>query len=423
MEVFMHEQFFQEIFPTYYGFILSRSIYVICRLQVAELLESGPMPIDTICQHLGIRQTAPLERLMNFLCSKEIFSKDAAGFYRQTPLSTELKRANAGERIIQHQDRYWKRITFPNQECLAALQEAECPTDFAVEALAYRYIQSRAIYMAVRLDLYSSPSPLAKHLQAAKILDGSALTSNGKLLLDKGCRAFILHDIPQRFAALERLEEATLQAIVPFEKLYGMTLFEYLAKRPEETTTFSEAMTFISDFECQALVEELEGHLLAHDSVMDVGGGQGRYLSSVLQRYPAAKGILFDLQENIAQHVLDAEQLLRTTLVAGDFFIEVPQADLYLFKRVLHDWSDGECVRILKTVAKSAKPHAKLLLHEFILPQNEALMLDVYFMALFKGRQRTKLDFAKILREAGWNLQSAHQTKCWLGTCLATKCE
>lgn len=419
----MQAQFFQDIFPTYYGFILSRSLYVICRLKVAELLEAGPLSAGEICQHLGIEQVTQLQRLMNFLCSKEIFSKDAAGLYAHTSLSRDLKRAKAGERIIQHQDRYWKRLAFPNQESLEALNEAECPQDCAVEALACRYILSRAIYMAVYLQLYSVRSPLAKHLQASKILDSSGLTEIGKLLLDRGCRAFILHDIPKRWQALEKLEEAIMQGVVPFERLHGTTIFEYLSQHPEETTTFSEAMTFISDYECQALVEELDGHLLAQDTVVDVGGGQGRYLSAILHRHPAANGILFDLQENIAQHSLSPELLLRTKLVPGDFFKEVPQADLYLFKRVLHDWSDEECVNILKTVAKAAKPHSRLLLHEFILPQAEALMLDVYFMVLFKGRQRTEADFAKILQESGWNLQTARQTKCWLGTCLATRCE
>ena len=41
-------------------------------------------------------------------------------------------------------------------------------------------------------------------------------------------------------------------------------------------------------------------------------------------------------------------------LVKGDFFVQVPKADVYILKHILHDWDDNEAVEILKVIHKSA---------------------------------------------------------------------
>jgi hypothetical protein len=43
-------------------------------------------------------------------------------------------------------------------------------------------------------------------------------------------------------------------------------------------------------------------------------------------------------------------------------FREVPAADVYLFKHILHDWNDAECVQILSNMCLAASTHARALL-------------------------------------------------------------
>lgn len=104
--------------------------------------------------------------------------------------------------------------------------------------------------------------------------------------------------------------------------------------------------------------------------VVDVGGGHGELLASVLQAYPALKGVLFDMAHasGAAASRIDAAGLAgRCERVTGSFFDAVPSgADAYLLKSVLHDWDDARCLRILQTCRRAIAPHARLLILERI---------------------------------------------------------
>ena len=40
----------------------------------------------------------------------------------------------------------------------------------------------------------------------------------------------------------------------------------------------------------------------------------------------------------------------RCTYMVGNMFDDVPKADTYIMKMILHDWSDDECVKILSNI-------------------------------------------------------------------------
>jgi hypothetical protein len=105
--------------------------------------------------------------------------------------------------------------------------------------------------------------------------------------------------------------------------------------------------------------------------------------------------------------------------VAGSFFEEIPGADLYLIKRVLHDWSDEECIQILSNCRKSMKKGAKLVLNEFILPHPIALGIDVVIMSIMTGRERSEEEFRKICTAAGWEIQKITSAACGISTIVA----
>lgn len=393
--------FFREIFPEYYGFILSRAIYVITKLQVADAIKKRPMTLSALAQHLGTTQVEQLGKIMRFLEANAIFKQNQDGAYAHTLDSLDLAMDRSGTRIVRHHDCYWNRLAHADKDSIAAVAEAakEEKAECRVEQLSRLYVQSRALYIAVSHHLPQS----------------------AQALLDARVQAFILHEIPERWIAMGRLEEALLEGAIPFEKANGLTVFEHLGKSRELTHIFSQAMTCISEYECTELACEYEGFLKTPTTLVDVGGGHGRFLQALLQAYPSAQGILFDLAENIQNHILDEETSRRCTFTSGDFFKEVPKGDLYTMKRVLHDWSDEDCVRILKCCFLAAPLGAKLILNELLLPHPSALRLDVYFMALFKGRQRNLESFKRLLNASGWTFESAKQTHCWLSMIIATK--
>lgn len=419
--------FFQNVFPTLYGFILSRSIYAIAKLGVPETLRGTSLSVTDIAQKRQIKCPENLERLMNFLSSQGIFSKLENGQFTHTRMSEDLVWERSGKRIVCYHDLRWDKLATAEEASLEALNDDD-EAQTQVEQLSRLFVLARAIYIACCLNVFekirqgqSVPNPLMKRLEQAGLASNAGLTESGRVLLDTNCKAFVMHDNADRWISLGKLEEAVKDGITPFEGYTKNNFFAYLQERPEALKIFAGAMTFISENECKQLVGSLKNILEPNMSVMDVGGGTGKYLQEILTAYPEVHGILFDLPENTNIANLDDSVKDRCSLIGGNFFEHVPAADLYLFKRVLHDWSDQDCIRILQTCAKSARPNSRLILNEFLLPQPEALMIDTYFMACFKGRQRTSDEFAKILDAAGWTVKSREKTSCWLGQIVAAK--
>src|SRR5712691_11476979 len=79
--------------------------------------------------------------------------------------------------------------------------------------------------------------------------------------------------------------------------------------------------------------------------LVDVGGGHGLFLATILQAYPAMRGVLFDRPEVAAgaAAALEAAGVARRCeVVGGDFFASVPAGgDAYLLWQIIHDWDDG----------------------------------------------------------------------------------
>src|SRR5205085_10986231 len=93
-------------------------------------------------------------------------------------------------------------------------------------------------------------------------------------------------------------------------------------------------------------------------TLVDVGGGNGGFVAVLLQKYPRLQAVLLD--SDIA--VADAEKVLgplksRCEIATGDFFSHVPAAhDGYVLSQILHDWSDEQCMRILRVCGAAMRP-------------------------------------------------------------------
>jgi hypothetical protein len=149
------------------------------------------------------------------------------------------------------------------------------------------------------------------------------------------------------------------------------------------------------------------------DRFGDIGGGNGHLLTAVLDRSPAASGVVFDLP-----HVVDAlppSSSKRIEFQAGDFFTDpLPACDAYLVMHVLHDWNDDRAVEILRGIRRSAPPHAVLLVLESIVPDDVAptweRILDLHMLTIHEGRERTAPEFEGLLSRAGFCLERTIDT-------------
>jgi hypothetical protein len=192
-----------------------------------------------------------------------------------------------------------------------------------------------------------------------------------------------------------------------FRSLHGQSVWEWRAAHPEESAIFDEAMRSTTLAANAAI-------LAAYDfgrfgTVVDVGGGTGTLLASILDAHPATRGILFD-QEHVvsgAETVLRAAGVAdRCEVVGGSFFSSVPAGgDAYVLKLIIHDWEDEDCVAILRACRQAMAPEAVVLVIERDLgPPNEnavAKISDLNMLVMPGGRERTEEEYEQLFARAG----------------------
>jgi SAM-dependent methyltransferase len=194
-------------------------------------------------------------------------------------------------------------------------------------------------------------------------------------------------------------------------EVLGMDGWEYLKQRPDLARMFDDSMTDMS-----AIIGPMVA--AAYDfgrweSVMDVGGGNGILLASILKAHPQLRGVLADLPhvlERARQRGFLAGELeSRTALQPCDFFREMPSGcRAYLMKHVIHDWDDQHAESILSNCRRVVPPDGALLLVEWTLPEGNlpspAKLSDVTMLVMTGGKERTAEEYRQLLARTGFRL-------------------
>jgi hypothetical protein len=205
-----------------------------------------------------------------------------------------------------------------------------------------------------------------------------------------------------------RLHEAVRTGATVFEEQYGTPFYGYVATNPEFGSAFNSSMAAASQAMTNGITKALD--FSQAKTVVDVGGGRGGLLRSILLHNPHMTGILFDQENVVAEHVLDTPDLAgRWKVEAGDFFASVPTgADVYFLKHVLASWSDEDCVRILRTCRDAMPAHGRLLVANPMIPAgNEphfGKTIDILMMTVLNGMNRTRAQYEKLLEQAGFKI-------------------
>jgi SAM-dependent methyltransferase len=196
-----------------------------------------------------------------------------------------------------------------------------------------------------------------------------------------------------------------------FDHVFGMGVFDYAAKDPATAAVFNDGMTSISTMDAIAVATAFDFNEIR--KLVDVGGGHGLLLATILKANPGMEGILFEMAHALegAKDLFQIEGIAnRCKVVGGDFFETVPEGgDAYIMKHIIHDWDDEHSLKILRNCHRAMRPSGKLLLVEAVVPQpNEphfAKLLDLEMLALTHGgRERTEQEFRKLYETAGFKL-------------------
>src|SRR5262249_55672905 len=197
---------------------------------------------------------------------------------------------------------------------------------------------------------------------------------------------------------------------------FGMGLFEYLVAHPEDGARFNEAMIGIHGQDGPAVIAAYD--FSSFKSVVDIGGGTGMLLTTILQSHESSRGTLFELPQVLpqARRWIEASGLShRCDVIAGDFFKEVPHGhDAYILAHVLHDWTDEQALPILQHCHRAIPDDGRLLSLESVLPPgdtpHQGKLMDLLMLTVTGGLERTAGEFATLLAAAEFKLIQAIPT-------------
>ncbi len=218
------------------------------------------------------------------------------------------------------------------------------------------------------------------------------------------------------FAAWDGLHQSIQTGEPDFNKVYGAPIFNYIPTHPELGPVFDAGMTSMNFYETAAMLDAYD--FTGINVLADIGGGNGSVISAVLERYPNMKGILFDLGHVVgrARDNLNAADLAhRCSVMEGSFFESVPSgADAYLFRHIIHDWTDDQCIQILGHCRKVIPANGKLLIVDCVVPSGNARSLskemDMTMLTFPGGQERTEAQFSSLLTASGFQVKSVTPT-------------
>ena len=333
----------------------------------------------------------------------------------------------------------------------------QTPPDAAAAAqllfqAATGYIVSAALHVAAKLriveQLLDGPRPVKTLAAAAGVTEDGlyrvlrALSSVG-IFEETGPRVFALTPAaalmqrgpgtlgdgieficdPLHFEAYGEMLHTVRTGEPSGPKVMGMPVFEYLAQNQDWSASFNNAMTSFSANVMPAVLQVYD--FSGIDVLVDVAGGHGHVLTSVLQKYPSMRGILFDIDHVVAgaRPLIEAAGVRdRCTVESGDFLKAVPAGgDAYIMKHIIHDWDDERSLVILRNIRKrlEGKPQGRLILLEAVVPSDNmphlSKLIDLEMMLMPGGRERTEREFSSLLDRAGFALTRIVPNESMLG--------
>jgi hypothetical protein len=260
-----------------------------------------------------------------------------------------------------------------------------------------------------------------RHLVTAGVLardqsDRYVLTAPGQALRD---------DHPAGMRAVLDLEGAIGRADLSFVQLlhtvrtgepafpaqFGRSFWDDLATDPTRSASFDAQMGADVAAWAPDIVAAYDWGSLGH--LVDVGGGNGALLATLLREYPGLRGTVLDLPgaAEAARTALTAAGLAdRSDAVAGSFFDPLPPgAGGYLLCAVLHDWDDGSAHAILRRCAQAAGTHGRVFVVEkFVTDTDHRTEMDLRVLAYFGGRERSLAELTTLAAAAGLRVAAVH---------------
>jgi O-methyltransferase/methyltransferase family protein len=203
---------------------------------------------------------------------------------------------------------------------------------------------------------------------------------------------------------------------IAFDHVFGTDIWTFFRSHPDNARIFNDSMSGMTASANEALLAAYDFSSIG--KLVDIGGGHGGLITSILKANPGMQGVLFDAQPVIegAVHRLQAAGVSdRCEAVAGDFFTQVPaDADGYIMKWIIHDWDDDRAATILKNCRKGITADGRLLIVDVVVPTTDepdfGKFIDLNMLVMTGGRERTEAEFDQLLTNSGFRLTRVVKT-------------
>lgn len=328
----------------------------------------------------------------------------------------------------------------------------ETPVPEQILQIITSFWNSRAVYVFTKLGipdaLASGPKTVEELAAATKTHAPSlfrllrALASNGFVsATDDGrfaqtpvsevlvtdapgsLRWFTISELGQEhYPAWGNLMHSIKTGEIAFDNFFGADVWKYFAQNPEDAEIFNNSMSGVTAATNEAILSAYD--FSSFEKIVDVGGGHGGLITSILNANPRLKGILLDAPQVIegARPKIETAGLAdRCETVGGNFFKAVPSGgDVYIMKWIIHDWDDERAITILKNVRNEIPHNGKVIIVDCVVPENNepdfSKFFDLNMLVMTGGKERTEKEFAELLSAAGFKLSRVVPTK--VGTSL-----
>jgi len=333
---------------------------------------------------------------------------------------------------------------------LQRLPNRLAPPPFRLMQIGSAFWQSRALYVAARLDLATTladqrltPVDLAARLQInpdalARLL--RMLAAMGIFEIDRGGRVannslsqplrtespvcvrnmVLMHNSPEMSRPwYEALEQGVRVGQVPFAVCHGQQMYAYMDDHPEFDALFSRAMDEVESLGGDSFASAFNWG--AFDRVIDIGGSQGAKSAAILRRHPNLRALVVDRPQVIAQarawwlaqgdpRCRDRIEFLEGNALTGPLPAAKGKRDAYLLSALLHGFDDVACIDALRQVGQAVgSTGAAIVLLELVMPDHDADLTSASFdMQMFmgtRGRERTQQEWQAIFSPSGLVLE------------------
>lgn len=217
---------------------------------------------------------------------------------------------------------------------------------------------------------------------------------------------------PRNAACWSALATAVRTGLPTWGALHDEEMWAWLERHPEEHAIFHGAMLELTREGAPAYARGYD--FAAHGSVVDLGGGTGLLLATILAVHPTLRGVLVDAPSVVAGAPAVLRRFgveARCDVVPGDIFQgPIPAGHgVYVAKNITHGCSDEVLVGVFGRWRAAMGPESRLVLIDVVVPEGQGAylgFLDLQMLLVSPGgRERTEAEFGAALRAGGLVLE------------------